>query len=453
MTVKPRKPILALGGPYVRLCNYKREIVGNLNSMKRCYICLNSKGSDGKSVNIWCWGMLLCRECYREYTLSKPMFELEIKFEGLPFSLAAISALRIMPTILPAVYFVDNDGHRIKNATTEIYFKPAIDNVLRIYTALDFQTNFLVFKRYQQEEEKDRLESSRLEANRRIVRQWIVAAAEQMWEGIDPWPAPTMCGDTGEFLGWHQRAWMPTKASFKAFRDRFAPTRMLKHFLFPDYALCDTPSQLPYNAATGWMQDPTMSLKKRDDFDERVTVAWICDNALKMLILLTDCHHPEYHRKGRGGYVSNWLEAAKTWHLARLEIELEYGATVRVDYTPNGLAGLRRCWRIHKLRVKLGMQLESSDGMDPLPQRSVRGIEVSSEAYEEFSRLDRLATDAEQKRAEGIKHFNKIIRHACVACPATSYLIYPMGFEGMLEHLRMGHTELYFESDDFHALG
>lgn len=365
----------------------------------------------------------------------------------------AIGALRLMPTIFPVVNFVRNEIYRVPSANTEVYFKPEIDHLLAFFTGHDFDTNLMVYKRLQQEAEKDRRETSSLETRRRTVRHLIVAAAESMWNGTEPFPIPILCAETGDILGWDRFPDSPTKSSYRAFRRRFAPTRVLKSFLFPDYALSDKPRQLPYSAAAGWMDDPTMSLKKSDDFREVVTPAWVREKAGGMLSCLTDWRHTEYYRKGRGGYVTNWMDAVKQWHITRMEAELESGAIVRMDHVPEDLHGDRHYWRIHKLRIKLGLQNDETRGMNPLPGRPERGIAVSREAYDEFQRLDQRATEAEQKQLEGIKHFNKIIRHTCVACPDTSLLLYPMGFEGMLEHLRTWHPKLYFTTDDFHPIG
>ena len=357
-----------------------------------------------------------------------------------------------MPTILPVVHYVQNQVYN-GSANTEIYFKPEIDHLLTIYTGLDFDTNLLIYRRGLQEVEKYRRQTSILEARRRVVRRLIVAAAEQMWEGIDPCPTPIVCAETAILLAWTPRPTMPTELSFEVFRGRFAPTKKLKNFLFPDYALSDTPYQLPYNPATGWMDDPTMSLKKSDDFYQLVTATWICEKALNMLSGLTDWRHPEYYRKGRGGYVTNWMEAVKKWHIARLEAKLRSGAIVCMENVSRTLQGSRHYWRIHKLRTKLGMQDEGAKTMTRLPKHPERGIAVSHEAYAEFYRLDKLASEAEWKRIEGVLYFNKIIRHTCVACPETSLLLYPMGFEGMLEHIRIWHPKLYFTSDDFQTVG
>lgn len=367
--------------------------------------------------------------------------------------ITAIGALRLMPTIFPVVHFVRSEVYQVPSANTEIYFKPEIDSLLTIFTGLDYDTNHLVYKRWQQEAEKDRRETSTLETRRRAVRYMVVAAAEDMWNGIEPFPIPILCPETGNIIGWNRLPDSPTKSSYKVFRKRFAPTRVLKNFLFPDYALCDNPHQLPYSAATGWMDDPTMSLKKSDDFRQVVTHAWIRDKARAMLSCLTDWRHAEYYRKGRGGYVTNWMDAVKEWHITRMEAELNSGAIVRMDHIAKGLQGDRHYWRIHKLRIKLGLQDEGSKFMKPLPKHPERGIAVSREAYDEFQRLDQRATRAEHKQLEGMKHFNNMVRHTCVACPETSLLLYPMGFEGMLEHLRAWHPKLYFTTDDFHPIG
>lgn len=380
-------------------------------------------------------------------------FPISYRSYGANASVTAIGALRLMPTILPVVNFVRNEVYHVPSANTEIYFKPEIDHLLAFFTGLDFDTNLLVYKRWQQEAEKDRRGTSALESRRRTVRRLIVAAAEDMWKGIEPFPSPILCAETGNILGWNRFPDSPTKSSYRVFRKRFAPTRLLRTFLFPDYALCDDPHQLPYSAASGWMDDPTMSLKKNIDFCQEITQPWIRDKARGMLSYLTDWRHAEYYRKGRGGYVTNWMDAIKQWHILRMEAELESGAIVRMDHVAEELRGDRHYWRIHKLRTKLGLQDEGTDFMNPLPQRPERGIAVSHEAYDEFQRLDQLATEAERKQLEGIKHFNNIIRHTCVACPDTSLLLYPMGFEGMLEHLRTWHPKLYFTTDNFHPIG
>ena len=372
---------------------------------------------------------------------------------GIDTSVIAIGALRLMPSIFPVVNFVRSTVYQVSSANTEIYFKPEIDHLLAYFTGLDFDTNLLVFKRWQQEAERERREISALETRRRAVRHLIVAAAEDMWNGIEPFPSPVMCAETGKILGWNRLPDSPTTASYKVFRTRFAPTSLLKTFLFPDYALCDSPFQLPYSAATGWMDDPTLSLKKTEDFRQVVTQEWVRDKARGMLSFLTDWRHTEYYRKGRGGYVTNWMDAVKEWHILRMEAELKSGAIVRMDHVPEEMQNEKHYWRIHKLRIKLGLQDEGSKAMDPLPERPERGIVVTRAAYDEFQRLDQLADEAEQKRLEGIKHFNKIVRHACVACPDTSLLLYPMGFEGMLEHLRTWHPKLYYTRDDFHPIG
>lgn len=358
-----------------------------------------------------------------------------------------------MPSILPVVNFVQNHVYSVPSANTEVYFKPEINSLLTYFTGLDFDTNLLVYRRWQQEAEKDRRVASTIEIRRRAVRLLIVAVAEDMWNGIEPFPTPVVCVETGNVLGWNRLPDSPTKSSYKIFRTRFAPTHLLKSFLFPDYAICDNPHQLPYSAATGWMDDPTMSLKRNDDFRQVLSQAWIRGKAQDMLLRLTDWRHTEYDRKGRGGYVTSWMDAIKEWHIARMEAELKSGAIVRMDHVAADLQQDGRYWRIHKLRVKLGLQDHGTKSMIPLPERPERGIVVSPEAYEEFHRLDQRADEAEQKQLEGIKYFNKFLRHTCVACPGTSLLLYPMGFEGMLEHLRVWHPKIYFTSDDFYPIG
>ncbi len=356
-----------------------------------------------------------------------------------------------MPTIYPVVNYVRKRVYRMGNA--DIYFKHEIDQILATFTGLNFDTNLVIHKTIQQGVEKHRLQYSTVEARRRHVRRMIVFAAEQIWEGVDPCPVPVCDAETGELLEWRARSTMPTNETFRTFRTRFAPTHKLKDFLFPDYALSDTPGLLPYNSATGWLEDPTMALRKLQEFEEIVTPTWVTDNALNMLTRLAYWRHGEYYRKGRGGFVSRWMSAINNWHIARIEAELKSGAVVRLDYAEAGAYRPRHYRRIHELRIKLGMQQAGTDTMIPLPQHPERAIIVGNKASDDTYRLDILASQADQKRAEGVKHFNKIIRHACVACPVTSFLHYPIGLEGLLEHMRLYHAKSYFTSDDFHLVG
>ena len=339
-----------------------------------------------------------------------------------------------------------------QTSSTLIFYRPEIDDLIHKATGLHLDTHMLILKTGQQLVAKDRIERSGLEGHRRIVRRLIVAAAELLWEGNDPSPTEIKDPGTGEIIDWQPRECMDSSETFKAFRDRFAPTHRLKSFLFPDYLLEDSPTRLPYDPASGWIEDPTMVLRRKEHFDN-LTERWVADRAFEMLIKLTDWRHSSYYHKGYGGFVSNWIGAAKQYHICRMDAHLKAGATVEMAHVPVELRESYEFRRLRKLRAKCGLQDEKSATMHPLPKRPERGGFVNRYSFDEYVHLDQLAAAAEQERADAIKHFNKIIRHTCVACPDTSLLFYPMGFEALLEHMRLGHARRFWTTDDFHTIG
>ena len=66
-----RRKIAALGGPYQPLFNYKREILGYMKTLKRCFLCLSIKTSLDSSVTCWKWGILWCSYCIADYSVGK----------------------------------------------------------------------------------------------------------------------------------------------------------------------------------------------------------------------------------------------------------------------------------------------------------------------------------------------------------------------------------------------
>ena len=298
---------------------------------------------------------------------------------------------------------------------------------------------------------KNQIESSQLEAHRRQVRLGIVQFAQTMWEGQDPDPDELIDAETGEILERLPRAHLSSPDTFKVFRERFAPTHELRKYLFPAYNVVTRPSMLPYDPATGWMHDPTTALKLNDF--QHLTSRWISDHAENMLRRLTQWREGTYYRKGYGGYVGNWVDAAKQYHIARLEAELDSGCTVHISHAPATHHGNDCFARIRKLRMKCGLQDEGAAHMHALPQRPHRDNLITQYSLKEYVDLDQQAVDAELVRQEGIKSFNKIVRKSCVACPDTTLLFYPMGFEGLVQHMKFGHAKLFWETDDFHVIG
>lgn len=362
-------------------------------------------------------------------------------------TLGRLVSVSELPLLLKHVTLLPYD-----TGSSTVYYRPEIDDLFRNVTGVDAATLILEHKARQQMLEKERVEISRLEGRRRVVRCLIVEAAELLWDGYDPSPDEIIDPETGEVTDWQPREGMNSADTYRTFRDRFAPTHKLKSFLFADSLLDEFPSRLAYSPATGWMADPTMVFRKKDDF-EFISERWVADRAFEMLEKLTDWRHNAYYHKGYGGYVTNWTDAAMEHHVHRMESHLKTGATVKMEHVPIGLHGIPGLRRIRKLRVKCGLQDEISAGLRPLPQRPERGGFVTRYSFDEYVRLDQIAAAAELERADATKYFNKIIRHTCIGCPESGLLFYPMGFEGLAEHMRFAHPKRFWTKDDFETIG
>lgn len=208
-----------------------------------------------------------------------------------------------------------------------------------------------------------------------------------------------------------------------------------------------------YDSSSGWLPDPTKDMMRA------ATVDMIADDTIskwaeEMLWLLTSVAHPHYYRKGMGGYVDKWMNAVKQYHISRLEVEITSGVTVNIGHAPEQFHGDRTYARLRDLRAKCGLQAPGAILMPQLPRRPERGLAGAHYSTTEFMRLDQAAARAEANRTEGIKFFNKILRRCCVACPLTSPWTVPnLGLEGLIEHVRTGHHQLFWHSDEFHVVG
>ena len=243
---------------------------------------------------------------------------------------------------------------------------------------------------------------------------------------------------------------------YETFRKRFAPTCKLGTFLFPAYLLAEPSALLmeEYDSSSGWLPDPT-----KEDMERADTVDMIADDTIskwaeRMLWCLTSVAHPFYHRKGMGGYVDKWTNAVKQYHISRLEMEIKSVVTVKISHACVQFHADRTYERLRDLRAKCHLQAPGAILMPQLPTRPERGLAGVRYSTSEFMHLDQAAARAEANRAEGIKFFNKIIRSCCIACPVTSPSTVPnLGLEGLVEHVRTGHRQLFWHSDEFHVVG
>ena len=65
-----------LGSKYDSNFNYRREIIGRLNDLNTCFICLKTRNSDGTLVLACAWKLRLCDMCWEEYSVCKFAFRL-----------------------------------------------------------------------------------------------------------------------------------------------------------------------------------------------------------------------------------------------------------------------------------------------------------------------------------------------------------------------------------------
>lgn len=73
-------------------------------------------------------------------------------------------------------------------------------------------------------------------------------------------------------------------------------------------------------------------------------------------------------------------------------------------------------------------------------------------SFEEYLSLDRIATLAENERAERMKYFNKVVRASGSRCPVSRVPFEPMGFNGLVKHMRQKHPYYFWIRNDWNAI-
>ncbi|KAI9821123.1 MAG: hypothetical protein M1827_003857 [Pycnora praestabilis] len=330
-----------------------------------------------------------------------------------------------------------------------LFFRPFVDELLSSHTGLNISMNFLMIGRKEHEKQMERqlkkLPWTRQHSSRRAVRLEIIAAAEKIWQGIDPFPKEIIDVDTGRIM-FERNSAMPADDPYRIYRDRFAPTHKLKEFLFAPAALAENSWEAVYDGTKDWLNDPTTKLRTRADY-QNVRPKWIFDNAMMMLNCLTLWRVVRYHRKGYGGAVTNWVEAAVNWHITRMESELRSGSIIRKDHIPPAMKDGHPLPGLFDVREKLGLGVLLDNTTKSLPQQPQRGLTLTCQDYESFNAQERIAAREFHQQVESIKQFNKIVQHTCVRCPLSGWLFYPMGLEGMLAHVRSDHPGLFWEGE------
>lgn len=355
-----------------------------------------------------------------------------------------------MRTILPPLWFPPTVDRQVirhhPNCLTEYYFRPEIEELVINRIGFSVSVCELAIKRQQTQVRHLRLQHSTAEGRRRRVRWQLIFAAQQLWEGEDPYPIVHLEPITN-IITTERHPGLPDADTYRVYRETFAPTNELVQFLFAPAAMSEQPSEVPYHPASGWLADPTKALKTQVQIDTTVTSDWLRVAALAMLDKLTDWDpdpekYDKYFAKGRGGYVDMWREMAIDWHLQRLEKEVSSGECVRMVH-------VEPAWQ-YKIQFYRNALDIRPDHM--MPVRPVHGLNMTDEEWHQFMQRDQAVTQAEREREDRIKTFNRLIRHCSFRCPVDLARTQPRGLVGFVKHMFHFHPELFW-SGQFHCGG
>ena len=332
---------------------------------------------------------------------------------------------------------------------TKMFYLPEIDDLVRQQTGLDIRAHALVAKQCKHSLEVFRVQRSKLESRRRDIRLKIIAFAQKIWDGEDP--DPDRVSENG-VIHLKSRVHLTSPDTYRVFRERFAPTSHLSRFLFSEHLTSDRPQEATYNYCGGWLEDPTKSLPRCTTVDV-LSSRWLSDTAESMIALLTSVFDSRFRLKGFGGFVGEWVKAAKHYHIERLEGEVECGMTVAMAHKSSNEYSYEDSQRIRKLRAKCGLQEEGQLLMTALPSR-IEVHDFSNQlSLNDYMMADHAAAIAIRDWKKKIDDFNKIIKKTCVICPNTGGLYFPMGIEGLVNHMLTFHDAIFWLSDDFHVVG
>ena len=455
-------PGLLLGGPYEPTYDYRREIIGRPPTQWRCDICLTQRRYGSAKA----WNITFCQNCLEDYTICKFSDRSFLTSCKLIYIIAVweVKYLRV-PAADAALPHLAHSICSVRGMRR--VYRPEIDEIIKNTTGLDSQTVKLVNRKQEQMRRRLRLERSEDEHVRRTARRKIVEYARLIWEGEDPVPNKIYSSSSGDVFETVPRLGMPGANTFRWFRDRFAPTVKLHEFLFPDDTLNDNPTQLPYDPYDPqrykrWLKDPTTILTRDSSTVE--DDQWYAEQALEMLKHLSSWNTPDYYASGSGkptlgGSVATWVNAAKDYHVQRLEKELETGVTATLSHTPVELHRTRLFHRIRELRYQCGLQARSARRMTRLPKSlKLEACMAKGSIARFFSRQQKIE-EAERARSQRVKIFNKIVRVASKRCPVCTEIHQSVrsyrhaGLEWIVDLVRKRHPNSFWTLDDWHTVG
>lgn len=316
----------------------------------------------------------------------------------------------------------------------KVYYRPSVDAFLYSQSDCGLTKRIINDKTFKTAAYFAGLETN-FEAACRQVRLQIVEAAESLWNGIDPYPTEIK-NVFGEIISLETNPTLPPASHWSVFRDRFCPTSALKLVLFPTALLIDKPTLASAQEAPVFLHDPTSNLEEGDS--KRLSGQWITSTALGMLYALTDFNAPGYGDVGMGRNCTVWSELAVDWHTKQLDADLASQAIIKMQkITPNmriANDGMHR--GIANLRERLGIRR--------IPKEQQHFNENNAAVRRSvFAKQDWYIPDFQYKldaTEDSVnKYFHRIARNACARCPISSFLFYPVGLAGLLEHMRSHH--------------
>ena len=296
--------------------------------------------------------------------------------------------------------------------------------------------------------------SSGTDLNKRLLRERLVEYAQAVWEGRDPCPdykSPLGKEATKACLEFRKQACCPDR--FRAFRERFAPH--VRPFLFPEQWTSGT--VVNGQLLNKWLDDPVPGLLGLGPRSTRRQHSEVDSHAVfraaeAMLVLLTDWSTEGYYRKGRGGYVTAWVQAATDYHVARIEHNLDTGAIVEMRGIDPDFHHLPEYSRLRELRVKVGLHTINEVQLPRVPTHPDI-TRYRERPLRHYIRDVKAAQRAQADRRMKVKFFNKFMRATCNVCPETTGLFFPPGLEGLVSHMEKGHARKFWETDDVDPIG
>jgi hypothetical protein len=386
---------LALGGPYQALLSYRREILGNLQSSKRCDVCLCII-NNGKTVTT-CADIRFCVHCLEEWT---------VRIQG---NMDKNTVLKHVKTLLDddlyryqKVYSIwDSSVHPGFDSLPRRLLLPLVDHVMRDVLGIDYRTakaKEAYLGRLRLSKNKD----TKVMDARRQVRLNVVAAAERIYapnQGSDM-PAP-----------------LQPQPLAKYWSEAFLPVDRLQEVMFPPEDLDKAGLLIPMESNMLYPHDPTVNIRTCREAATLIEDRSALENFARTML------HQLMLTPSKFGKL---VQIAVEYHVARL----------RSTLTVEG--------------VKQAVEKISNNPMQNSPYRASAQVQYTSRFAGILAKLHLEPDDVTKPikandafRHDALKTLPRILESACISCPATGYLA-RHGIEGVVKHVQQAHERLFW---------